>query len=1758
MKKEGRSAVSNIFAAFAGTSGDPPTAGEIYEVSEQVVIDDILSCLDGLQKKSAKTRLRWATELLSHCKDLEAPERSRESVSRIIDGIRGDFIHVFKRSGEVPETDFRVLLNLLDAFVVLNKFCPLVTKKEHGVLVMSTLMIFREVPHKPLNQLASKITKGVSSKQSLLPAVLDHLVTHQKVKLQSYESSKHDDSICQLASAGFKAIAAVYETMVSGTHHGAGESELCRQDLLDSSLEFAYEYGKSSHPSELKLASIMLASALCQMLSSRRSTDGAGSTDGSPEATYPEKLLLLMKRLYTEESEIITCERLSFIAMLWNFATNPSAGPGSPSTEISTTFGPVVIDKCLSLVRHAIDSQKTTLFVQVAKTLKALHIDSSLMMKTNIHLNPLPKGTNVSCRTAFIIVYLIALFKQCHHDLLLTNLLSSTDHSASVPRIILPSDRHINESIRHEQYYKDLWQGIQILASSWPEWIARIQNLVSGTDSFNSNNKETYNKEAHGSGTADLHSYSYLPVIKDAVYSASVYVERFVKPLCFDYSLVLRKTSEDILRQSPGSSVTLQGVLAVLSSIAESRATNGEVAESVERSMERYLEKYLEDAANELNDDVFKIVQHLMSLQGSPSLQTKMHDRLERLPDPWTQLDWIVKLKLQSAPQAPLELLDLMATRQLKSETAEKVAVQLMNLLHNTPFVSTPLVSTSLVGDQGVGLGVGGVAKRRELNNPRVGPFVQDLASIPETKEEMQSLLKGLEKAVDDTACIDDRIERLSPLIIAYLALGGGCFPDSQFLNDWITKTLLHKLSIDAKTAFVEECVLNTAPCSCLSELAALAVPSQSVWDAIYSKCTCVRQLLVLFQTTPHCADLSGSVYPLARLFRRTMVLSNQLQTVDGDAAERELTQQQKAELFDAFKSYVTNDCAIASQSHTAPRKPLAVSEPVAASQSPTSGPTSGPASDPISDPTISGPTISGPTTSGPTTSDPTTSGPTSGSMATSKFTSEPERREFALAAFSALTEFIEIHELNKEIRMLPSRDMGFSAALLYLVDVCFTPDDQGQRDIVWAADVLAASVDTPLTSVDTPASLETFDPNILGDDSGRSKGRAVDLQTLSAAMVLVENGKLAESYDVILASLSRLRQLGGAIHDVVGVLFTFHIVPELLGLADETCSAMEAKVFFHVARAVCESIYSSPASSSWNRALELVLAWSGDVVLPRVVQAQTPSDVVPAAANDDLENAQNALKLFVQDLLEALFQISQQTSESGLGNGPDSGPEQTSESFSLGGRNRNQMDQDAERATVRESASEADGTIEADPEDHTAAGLHGLTSSKAAATDRQECMLAFLAKFPVNRLPLGDLTAAGLYAVYNQVVRRCVEQSTTEHVEGGERSSASQKRANVQSFLLLLRALYGPVVADCLLGCLLEREDAAQQGLLARLLAAHVLPSLEMDLAAPTAWLRDADSYSFCAGSPFLGTVVSKFDAFALFIQQVWCCPPSSFCPGDEVTGSALSPRFLSPRSQSPDSEPGSEQAPSSRSMQSPRSAQSSTYLDELVTDELVAVVEGRTLLDIVTLFVATVHHHAETVTVLCRVAPVVFWRETTISKSCRRYLTPIIERKGNEAYAKRLAEQVQMLQRVSDTNVVCNFVDHANAHFQIWDSEDFREACLEINITINNRTIPLSLPKISISSDVKVPVDTMKFGIIRLLKSDAASNFLLGPVIGTGSQTIVVAVARLVDEFRSKFQGTEDCVICYSRLHATTKEAPTKECEFCQNKFHKECLKQ
>lgn len=76
-----------------------------------------------------------------------------------------------------------------------------------------------------------------------------------------------------------------------------------------------------------------------------------------------------------------------------------------------------------------------------------------------------------------------------------------------------------------------------------------------------------------------------------------------------------------------------------------------------------------------------------------------------------------------------------------------------------------------------------------------------------------------------------------------------------------------------------------------------------------------------------------------------------------------------------------------------------------------------------------------------------------------------------------------------------------------------------------------------------------------------------------------------------------------------------------------------------------------------------------------------------------------------------------------------------------------------------------------------------------------------------------------------------------------------------------------------------------------------------------------------------------------------------------------------------------------------------------------------------------------------------------------------------------------------------------------------------------------------------------------INLRNSQSSLGVRSGPAAGSVAAS---AVETWIERVQGKFDNAEECPICYSVVHATSKALPKVACKTCRSKFHAECLYQ
>eukprot|EP00054_Salpingoeca_dolichothecata_P022244 m.145265 g.145265 ORF g.145265 m.145265 type:complete len:137 (-) comp24272_c0_seq2:38-448(-) len=69
---------------------------------------------------------------------------------------------------------------------------------------------------------------------------------------------------------------------------------------------------------------------------------------------------------------------------------------------------------------------------------------------------------------------------------------------------------------------------------------------------------------------------------------------------------------------------------------------------------------------------------------------------------------------------------------------------------------------------------------------------------------------------------------------------------------------------------------------------------------------------------------------------------------------------------------------------------------------------------------------------------------------------------------------------------------------------------------------------------------------------------------------------------------------------------------------------------------------------------------------------------------------------------------------------------------------------------------------------------------------------------------------------------------------------------------------------------------------------------------------------------------------------------------------------------------------------------------------------------------------------------------------------------------------------------------------------------------------------------------------------------NWLLQMITFLSNQngSVLDAVLMWKQNIDKRFEGVEDCTICYSVIHGTNCQLPNQRCKTCKNAFHSACL--
>lgn len=79
-------------------------------------------------------------------------------------------------------------------------------------------------------------------------------------------------------------------------------------------------------------------------------------------------------------------------------------------------------------------------------------------------------------------------------------------------------------------------------------------------------------------------------------------------------------------------------------------------------------------------------------------------------------------------------------------------------------------------------------------------------------------------------------------------------------------------------------------------------------------------------------------------------------------------------------------------------------------------------------------------------------------------------------------------------------------------------------------------------------------------------------------------------------------------------------------------------------------------------------------------------------------------------------------------------------------------------------------------------------------------------------------------------------------------------------------------------------------------------------------------------------------------------------------------------------------------------------------------------------------------------------------------------------------------------------------------------------------------------------------KIGIKISLNCDIAQS--LNALFSQQNGSIMEGLALWKNNVDKRFEGVEDCMICFSVIHGSNYSLPKKACRTCKKKFHSACL--
>jgi len=160
------------------------------------------------------------------------------------------------------------------------------------------------------------------------------------------------------------------------------------------------------------------------------------------------------------------------------------------------------------------------------------------------------------------------------------------------------------------------------------------------------------------------------------------------------------------------------------------------------------------------------------------------------------------------------------------------------------------------------------------------------------------------------------------------------------------------------------------------------------------------------------------------------------------------------------------------------------------------------------------------------------------------------------------------------------------------------------------------------------------------------------------------------------------------------------------------------------------------------------------------------------------------------------------------------------------------------------------------------------------------------------------------------------------------------------------------------------------------------------------------------------------------------------------------------------------------------------------------------------------------------------------------------------------------KQLRNAVDTYTEKRFSQYVITHqlASVRDSEVLKFDNMTVKATLANRQVTATYKKEDISMEVfvKLPANFP----LRQVELDAGQKIgvsemqwrkwmlSISTIISTQNGTIIEALKSWKQEADKKFEGIEECAICYYVIHAVDRSLPKIACKTCKHKFHGACL--